>query len=242
MLSQQVPQRFFKYYTRYVKIVPTPMNNRQCQYIFLFIFLSMFAITSCEARSVDKVAGDTSILFQDDFSNPDSSWDNYQDDYGETRYKGGAYRILVNEPETDLWANPDGLVFNDTHIEVEARRAGGSSNNIFGILCRYQGPKDFYQLLVSSDGYYDISKVKDDVRYPLTGEQLLPSEVIPQDSNTLKLAADCIGNTLTLYVDGSQVASTQDSDFSTGNIGLIAGAYEEPGTDISFDNLVVRQP
>jgi hypothetical protein len=43
-------------------------------------------------------------------------------------------------------------------------------------------------------------------------------------------------------VDDQQIATTQDTDFTSGNIGLIAGAFQEAGTDIAFDNLVVRRP
>jgi hypothetical protein len=133
-------------------------------------------------------------------------------------------------------------VFTDAQIVVEARQVGGSKNNIFGIICRYQNAQNFYQLLVSSDGYYDISKVKDNLRVPLTGEQLLPSDLIPQEAELLHLRADCVGDRLTLFVENVQIASAEDSDFSSGNIGLIAGAYEVPGTDIFFDNLVVWRP
>jgi hypothetical protein len=206
------------------------------------IILLLLALAACEATSPESSDIDPGILFQDNFSDPASSWDEYQDEYGVTQYQNGTYQILVNEPNTDLWANPGSLVFTDTRIEVEAKRMGGSSNNIFGIICRYQDSANFYQLLVSSDGYYDISKVQDNSRVPLSAEQLLPSEVIPQEKDLIKIRADCIGDTLSLYVDGQQVAVVQDTSFISGNIGLIAGAFQEAGTDIAFDNLVVRQP
>lgn len=209
---------------------------------FLSISILVLALAACEIASPESSDIDPNILFQDNFSDPASSWDEYQDEYGATRYRQGSYQILVNEPNTDLWANPGKLLFTDTQIEVEAKRKGGSSNNVFGIICRYQDSANFYQLLVSSDGYYDISKVQENSRVPLTGEQLLPSEAIPQDKDLLKIRADCIGDTLTLYVDDQQIATTQDADFTSGNIGLIAGAFQEAGTDIAFDNLVVRRP
>jgi hypothetical protein len=33
-----------------------------------------------------------------------------------------------------------------------------------------------------------------------------------------------------------------DSSFSSGDVGLIAGSFATEGTDIHFDNFVVRQP
>lgn len=212
------------------------------KYITFLLLLSVLLVTGCEASPAEPGMKEPAILFQDDFSNLEGRWDHYQDEYGATQYSQGAYRIFVNTPDTDLWANPDKLVFTDAQIVVEARQVGGSKNNIFGIICRYQNAQNFYQLLVSSDGYYDISKVKDNLRVPLTGEQLLPSDLIPQEAELLHLRADCVGDRLTLFVENVQIASAEDSDFSSGNIGLIAGAYEVPGTDIFFDNLVVWRP
>jgi len=56
------------------------------------------------------------------------------------------------------------------------------------------------------------------------------------------LRADCIGNTLTLYVNFNEVASVQDSDFATGDVGVLAGAFAEAGVDVLFQNFVVIQP
>jgi len=59
---------------------------------------------------------------------------------------------------------------------------------------------------------------------------------------TNHLRADCIGNTLTLYVNGSQGASATDSSVSGGDVGLVARTFEVDGTDIMFDNFVVYKP
>ena len=68
------------------------------------------------------------------------------------------------------------------------------------------------------------------------------SEAINQGNATNRLRADCIGQTLTLYVNDQQVFQTSDSQFSSGDVGLIAGTFDVAGTDIHFDNFVVRKP
>ena len=63
----------------------------------------------------------------------------------------------------DVWANP-GLNFTDTIIEVETTKVGGSDDNFFGVMCRYNPTGSdwgFYYFLLSSDGYYGISKYGD---------------------------------------------------------------------------------
>ena len=77
------------------------------------------------------------VLFQDDFSNPDSGWDQMMGFDGETNYKSNeVYRIFVNEVGRDIWANP-GLNFKDARIEVDATKVDGPDKNDFGIICRY---------------------------------------------------------------------------------------------------------
>jgi hypothetical protein len=218
----------------YVKIIPV-MNP----FRLFCLCLALVFVAGCQEAWNDQ---DRSILFQDDFSSPESGWDIYEDELGAAGYLDGVYRILADEPHTDFWGNPHGLKFKDVQVEVDALRAAGSSNNVFGILCRYQDAGNFYQLLVSSDGYYDISKVINDQRIPLTGEQLLPSDAIPQTLDILHLQADCTGSNLVLFANGVEIARAQDGDLASGNIGLIAGAFETSGTEILFDNLVVRKP
>jgi hypothetical protein len=43
-------------------------------------------------------------------------------------------------------------------------------------------------------------------------------------------------------VNGQKVAEQTDDDFAAGDVGLFAGAFEKPGTDIHFDNFSVLRP
>jgi hypothetical protein len=197
------------------------------------------------APAEDEVApmpADSGILFSDDFSNPYSGWDQVNSDEGITDYDNGVYRIFVNTDNTDVWANP-GLNFTDTIIEVETTKAGGPDDNDFGVICRYQDTQNFYFFIISSDGFYGIGIVQDGEQSVLgEDEQLLPGDAINQGNTTNIIRADCVGNTLTLYVNGTQLASVQDDTFASGDVGLLAGTYDEIGTDIHFDNFIVRAP
>jgi hypothetical protein len=69
-----------------------------------------------------------------------------------------------------------------------------------------------------------------------------PSDAINQGAATNHIRADCVGSTLTLYANGTQIDQQTDTDFSTGDVGLLAGTYTQTGTDILFDNFVVMKP
>lgn len=181
------------------------------------------------------------VLFQDDFSNPSSGWDSVRTDEGMTDYDGGAYHIVVDKAQTDYWANP-GRDFTDVRVEVDATKAAGPDDNDYGVICRYQDVDNFYAFLISSDGFYAITKIADG-EYELLGtDSMLESDSIRQGGATNRIRADCIGTTLTLYVNGQQLTSIDDASYAKGDVGLIAGTFDEPGADIKFDNFVVREP
>jgi hypothetical protein len=183
----------------------------------------------------------SNVLFQDDFSDPSSGWDRVNEEQGITDYVDGAYRIFVNDRNTDVWSNPR-LDFDDTQIEVETQKVGGDDNNDFGLICRYKDTNNFYFFVISSDGYYGIGKVLDGEQLLIGDESMPPSEDINQGNATNNLRADCVGNKLSIHVNGVLLAEHQDDSFTSGDVGLLAGSFDVPGTDIHFDNFVVRKP
>ena len=140
-----------------------------------------------------------------------------------------------------MWANP-GLSFNDSYVEVMATKVGGDNNNDFGLICRYQDENNFYFFIISSDGYYGIGKVVNGEQLLIGNDSMPPSEVIRQGDESNHLRAGCVGSQLSLAVNGQMLAEYEDTDFVSGDIGLLAGSFENPGTDIHFDNLVVTKP
>jgi hypothetical protein len=43
-------------------------------------------------------------------------------------------------------------------------------------------------------------------------------------------------------VNGWRLITTNDTSLNSGNIGLVAGTFDEGGVDIYFDNFTVYQP
>jgi hypothetical protein len=218
----------------------------------LRVILVLLALTSATlaCQKVSSIAGESlainqdnagRLLFQDDFSDAKSGWDSLSNEDGITDYDNGQYRILVNTTNTDVWANP-GLNFTNTIIEVDATKAGGDDNNDLGVICRYKDSNNFYFFVISSDGYYGIGKFKDGQQVLVGMESMPPTDAVRQGNATNHILAECNGSTLRLVVNGQQLAETTDSDFTSGDAGLLAGSFENPGTDILFDNFIVREP
>lgn len=208
----------------------------------LSMLLCSLLITSCSlGGGASAPAAPPGVLFQDDFSDTGSGWDRQDTDVAVTDYADGVYRIFVRDSNMDYWANPGGS-YTDVRVEVDATKVGGSDDNDFGLICRYVDVDNFYFGLISSDGFSIIGKLKDGEQQGLSSSDMEATDGIRAGSATNAIRLDCVGEALSLYVNGAQIASAADSEFSEGDVGLIAGTFSEGGTDIHFDNFSVREP
>jgi hypothetical protein len=208
-----------------------------------FFFIVIILVTASLACFGTGTQSTTSgILFSDDFSNAGNKWDQYSDSTYTTEYYNEAYRIIVNTVRTDVWANPGKESFMDTRIEVDATKNGGPDDNDFGVMCRFTGAGSFYYAIISSDGYYSIMKMTNENGKFIGRNSMLESERILKAAATNHIRFDCVGPTLTLYVNGFQLDQQTDIEYTTGNVGLISGALGTAGTDILFDNFYVYKP
>ncbi len=206
---------------------------------FLLLLGSLITLSACSWFQIQVNPG--GVLFQDDFTLEGSGWDRYRDDVYSADYFDGGYHIRVSSPNTDAWATPH-LNFGDVAIDVDAAKLAGPDDNVFGVICRYQDPLNYYFFLVSSDGYAGIGVNKEGRRKLLTGDSLLPSPVVARGDAENHIRAECVGYNLALYVNGALVAQARAAEWPTGDVGLLAGTYGESGTEIRFDNFSVLRP
>jgi hypothetical protein len=210
--------------------------------ISIFLVLSVLMLQSCSLQELAESATQANaVLFQDDFADPGSGWLQGQDDIGLAEYYNGGFRIAVNS-DTAAKVSIPRLQLTDVRIEVNATKISGPNDNEFGIVCRYLDENNFYFFTISSDGYYGIGKYKDNQLHLIGMEKMQTNDLIRQGESTNHLRADCVKTSLRFYINGEKVADVQDSDFSKGDVGLLAGTFRNPGVDIFFDNFSVQKP
>jgi len=207
------------------------------------IYLSVvLLLTSClPAQAVEPIKSGNpgDVLYQELFADNTSGWDRVLNDGGIMDYDSGGYRILVRQSDMNFWSTPSEN-FGDVRVEADVTKLNGPEENRAGLMCRYQNG-NYYFFIVSNDGFYAIGKFTNGQAILIGQESMVQSDVIlPDGINHLR--ADCVGDILSFYMNFTEVASTEDSDFATGNVGVLAGAFDEPGVDILFQNFVVLQP
>lgn len=180
------------------------------------------------------------LLYEDDFQDPESGWDAYNDGDTLAIYSGGEYRLAVYTDSYVVWTTPEpALDLADFAIEVEARQVEGPLDNNLGLLIRYQEDDDsFYWFQISSDGYFSVDLREGGDWISLVGWEASPAiEQGLNATNRLRLASR--DNEFTFYVNDSPVTTLVDGAYAAGNIGLAAGTFDEPGVVVHFDNLKV---
>lgn len=184
-----------------------------------------------------------SLPFQDNFSDPTTAfWPRVRNNDEITDFENEGYRIWVNRLKPMLLVSP-GLQFSDAQIEVDANKIGGPDENRFGVLCRLNKAKrTTYIFTLTSDGYYSVGKLVGDEQKLIGMDNLKQSYDIRHGEATNRLRATCVGDTLSLFINGQMQIEVHDSEFQSGDMGLWAGTASRVGTDILFDNLSVTLP
>ena len=217
------------------------MQIRQRLYVaFCALSLAIFGCALPASGSPSANASSGNVLFKDDFSSSTSGWDRFKSAEGTMDYDGGAFRIVVNALQVSFWSTPH-KDFSDVRLEVDAGKIAGPDENRIGLICRYAG-NQYYFFVISSDGYYGIGFFNNGQAALLGQSEMQSSNQIKTGASINHLRADCNGDALSLYVNGSQLAQVHDPNLKHGDVGLLAGTFSHPGVDVIFDNFVVSKP
>jgi hypothetical protein len=221
------------------------MNKKAFVFLAVLVLVTMAcSITSLlPTKTPSGSGGSSNILYQDNFADSSSGWPNHQTSNSIMDYANGGYRIYVTSADLMAFVTSGNTFQSDVSVQVDATKVGGPDDNYIGIICRYQDQDNFYFFVFSSDGYAGIGMYQYNEMSILSGDSFGPSSKINQGDATNTVRGDCVGNTLTLYVNGSQVGSAIDSTFTSGgDAGILARANAVSGVDVLFNNFTVSKP
>lgn len=178
-------------------------------------------------------------IFEDDFES-DTGWTEYQvEGHGFKRTQGG-YQIYSNTANGFIWSVRSLDPANVT-LEASAVLLSGSEQGYYGLVCRFNGGVDYYVMVINASGFYGIGRVQ-------AGQLEFLEDGIDQEGIILRgnrsnlLRGDCVGDTLSLFVNGQKMLETSDDMFSEGNIGLVVlSTYRNPQIQVLFDDFKVYE-
>ena len=186
------------------------------------------------------------VLLSDDFSS--AQWGPGTDSDSSIEYVNETLKVIVFTKNWFVWSTPpNNQDYQNVHLEVTAINNGTDSTTAFGLMCNQQSSakSSFYYFAITPAGEYAIAKAtaeQSDV-FLTNNDQWASSDLIKKDAPSYRVGADCASNgTLTLYVDGQQVASVSDVAYTSGGVAVIVWSGEEATkTDVSFDDFLMTE-
>jgi hypothetical protein len=222
-------------------------NNR----IIFAIFVLALTALACNAVSGGGTdpTGATStpsprVILSDDFSS--TQWGTGTDADSSVEYASGALQMIVYTKNYFVWSTPNDQDYQNVHLEVTVNNNGSDATTAFGIMCNQQVGADssFYYVAMTPAGEYAIAKATEgqsDV-FLTNNDQWANSDSIAKEASSYRVGADCGNGTLTLYVDGQQIASVSDASYVNGGVAVFTWSGEEAtNTDVSFDDFLMTE-
>lgn len=214
-------------------------------FLVVSLGLTMFLLARCDLGDQPDPCQTDTALFQDDFENENEcGWLLFDNSGLAAEILDGAMLITTSQAGKITWSNAE-RDFTNVIINVTARQISGPNNNAYGVICRYRDEQNFYLFLVSGDGYYTIGKYEassPQIQYLTPNDEFGYSDIINQGVATNEIRAACVGNELSLAVNGIPVFATTDGTHTHGDIGVGASTLEPGTAQIRFDDFSVLEP
>ncbi|UCH51741.1 MAG: hypothetical protein JSV54_03005 [Chloroflexota bacterium] len=180
------------------------------------------------------------LVYEDNFSDPDSGWEQTSGEEADYYYRDGEFHVLVKVEDRWVWRyNQNAGRFRDFIIEGDARLVSGSKYTVYGLIFRCKDNNNFYTFLISADGRYQVGKLLIGMSSWLHG--VTGSAFIETGNRTNRLKVVCKNSQIEVFANGHHLTTVVDDSFVDGYVGMVIYAYE-PDTHVAFDNFKVYSP
>ncbi len=139
----------------------------------------------------------------------------------------------------------------DVSIEADAAPVDVGVGASWGLACRRDREvgRFYYAFVMDAGGHASAGIIRQDEPggdwADVAALQSLPADVTIGEGTTNRMRLDCLGSSLTFYLDGQKVAEGSDSTYGAGSIALFVSplsAGQEASAEAEFDNLIIREP
>ena len=183
------------------------------------------------------------VLFDDEFTNPGSGWDDAKlGDYFVGYHGPDWYHIEIDSPnEKVAISEPSRTKYDNITLELQAfavaAKTAPTGDFRFGLAFRRSGEeyyaftispttKKWAMLKVSPDNIETLKEGTDDSIHGLDGKDVL--------------RVDAMGSSFLLHINDHLVAPVTDSSYASGEVGLFAQTLDSPKIHIHDDTFTIR--
>jgi heat shock protein HslJ len=181
------------------------------------------------------------IIFTDDFDSQ-RGWYTGESDSASFKYTAGTYQITNKVLFANIWSVRS-LTRTDVGQQVELQQVGEFSDGFYGVACRFgDDGRSYYALMIGSIGSFGIGLMEGG-KFQLLSVGVDDRGVIERGAGAVNtLRGDCIGETMTLYVNGHKLLEVEDGTIESGEVGLINRTGSRPEQTVRYDNYSVFRP
>jgi S1-C subfamily serine protease len=148
--------------------------------------------------------------------------------------------IELQQPDTWVYFYLDPLYVADVRLDTVMENLGRNTNNV-SLICRYTPGRGWYEFNVANDGLYTIffyDEVDNQYRAIYTGG----STAIKTGKSVNEITAWCVGNKLSLSINGKDVRTVTHDRLTEGYVGLSLSSFNLTPVIGEFDYFIASVP
>ena len=205
-------------------------------------FILLLLLAACGGNGLP--GADQNLLFAESFAPGETGdWLIEGDAAGQTTLLNENLVIEIAEPNVMQFSTLATPGFTNFVLEVDARQLKGDLQSSYGVLFRMQNPNQFYRFDVTGNGMFMLERRNGDGSWTRFLEDWQESTAIRQGYNEVnRLKVEAVGPSISVFANDVLLMQASDNAYTSGTIALDAGTFMQPGLQVAFDNLAVREP
>src|SRR5215207_5780917 len=185
----------------------------------------------------------SAVLYQDDFTNPATSWpdrkfDNYFIGYHEPEYyhvevNGSNYKTTVFEPQKRSF----GDFTAELQVLTVSAKTAAEGDFRYGLAFRRSGDQ-YYAFTISprTKKWFVLKSSPSGLTVLAEGTDESIHELDTNDT----LRVDAQGPNFLIHLNDQLIGQASDPDYASGEIGFYVESFDSPNTHIHFDTFMIR--